>query len=155
MLPGVGVYSSLSSRNEAKFLGKCLFSFPFPIKAVQTDNGSEFLKEFERLCQDMNIPHYFIYPRQSKQNSYVERSHGSDEQEFYRWGNVWHNPEKMDEVLTGWQNIWNGFGTPSSVKLQNPYAVFRRIKGQKFTNSRYHYFTGLGGYYVAELGQCC
>ena len=44
-------YSSLASRNGADFLRNCLTEFPFRIKAVQTDNGSEFLKEFNRLCK--------------------------------------------------------------------------------------------------------
>jgi len=41
------VYPSESSRNGAHFLRECLLNFPFLIKAVQTDNGSTFLKEFD------------------------------------------------------------------------------------------------------------
>ena len=82
------VYSSESSRNGAKFLEECLRGFPFPIKAVQTDNGSTFLKEFDKACQAKGIPHYFIYPRTPKQNTYVEISQGADKREFYQQGNV-------------------------------------------------------------------
>ncbi|MDP3995877.1 MAG: DDE-type integrase/transposase/recombinase, partial [bacterium] len=66
------VYPSESSRNGAEFIEECLLGFPFPIKAIQTDNGAPFQKEFDKFCQAKGIPHYFIYPRSPKQNSYVE-----------------------------------------------------------------------------------
>ena len=50
------VYSSQSSRNGALFLKECLVSFPYPIVALQTDNGAPFLKEFEKF---VDIAMYF------------------------------------------------------------------------------------------------
>ncbi len=124
------IYSSPSSRNAAVFLKNCLVMFPFEIKNIQTDNGSEFLKEFEKLCQELNIPHYFIYPRKKEQNAYVERSHGSDEQEFYRQGNVWQSREKMNEELKKWQNIWNNIRPHESLNYQTPRAYFEELKSR-------------------------
>ncbi|MBT9165020.1 MAG: hypothetical protein DDT22_01055 [candidate division WS2 bacterium] len=76
------VYPSESSRNGAHFLQECLLSFPFTIEAVQTDNGSTFQKEFEKLCKEKGIPHCFIYLRSPKQNTYVEISRWADDREF-------------------------------------------------------------------------
>lgn len=101
------VYSSQSSRNGALFLKECLASFPFQIKAIQTDNGSPFLKEFERACEQKKLPHYFIYPRSPKQNSYVEISHGADEREFYQQGNTHILLPVMQREIQKWQDIWN------------------------------------------------
>jgi transposase InsO family protein len=126
----LGIYPSLSSRNGAAFLEKCLREFPFAVRNVQTDNGSEFLKEFDRLCRERNLPHYFIEPRQKKQNSYVERSHGSDEQEFYQQGNAWQNREKMAEVLAAWQDIWNNFRPHEALDYKTPRAYFEELKGR-------------------------
>lgn len=100
-------YSSEASRWGACFLEACLSEFPFPINAIQTDNGSTFQKEFEHACQKRHIPHYFIYPRSPKQNSYVEISHGADEREFYQQGNVIIDPQIMRIKLKEWQRIWN------------------------------------------------
>ncbi len=124
------VYSSLSSRNGAAFLKKCLAGFPFTIRNLQTDNGSEFLKEFEKLCRELKIPHYFIYARHPKQNTYVEISHGADKREFYQQGNVWQNREKMNEVLTGWQNIWNNFRPHEALDYKTPRAYFEELRGR-------------------------
>jgi len=95
----LGVYPTQSSRNGALFLKECIISFPFPILAIQKDNGAPFQKEFDKLCKELNLPHYFTYPRSPKQNSYVEISHGADEREFYQQGNVCSILSEMQRVL--------------------------------------------------------
>ena len=45
------VSSSLSSKQGTKFLQLCVQKFPFQIRAVQTDNGHEFLKYFDQMCK--------------------------------------------------------------------------------------------------------
>ncbi|HQO27635.1 MAG TPA: DDE-type integrase/transposase/recombinase, partial [Candidatus Pacearchaeota archaeon] len=47
------VYPSESFRNGAQFLQECLEVYPCPIQAIHTDNGSTFLKEFDRLGQEL------------------------------------------------------------------------------------------------------
>lgn len=113
-------YSSLASRNGADFLKNCLVEFPFKIKNVQTDNGPEFLKDFDKLCQAKGIPHYFIYPRTPKQNTYVENSHGSDEKEFYRQGNVCSDLAVMQTKIKGWQDTWNGIRPHEALNYLTP-----------------------------------
>jgi len=126
----LGAYASPSSRNGALFLEKCIAAFPFMVRNIQTDNGAEFLKEFEELCRKLNLPHYFIYPRKKEQNAYVERSHGSDEREFYQRGNVWQNREKMNEVLEQWQDIWNNFRPHEALDYKTPRRYFEELKGR-------------------------
>jgi transposase InsO family protein len=100
-------YSSLASKNGACFLEHCLKGFSFQIKNIQTDNGPEFLKYFDDLCKNMNIPHYFIEARHPKQNTYVESSHGADEKEFYLQGNIGYDIESMQRNLEKWEYVWN------------------------------------------------
>lgn len=101
------VYSSESSRNGAHFLRECIAGFPFPVQAVQTDNGAPFLKEFDKMCKELNLPHYYIYPHSPKQNTYVERSHRSDKREFYQQGNVCSILSVMQKKIRKWEDIWN------------------------------------------------
>lgn len=126
----LGAYPSASSRNSTLFLERCRREFPFRILNIQTDNGSEFLKEFEKRCAELGIPHYFIYPRQKKQNAYVERSHGSDEREFYQLGNVWQDREKMNEALGVWQDIWNTFRPHQALGYKTPNKYFEELKSR-------------------------
>jgi len=44
-----------------------------PIHTVQTDNGSEFLAEFEEYCQKQKLKHLFTYPHSPKINGVIER----------------------------------------------------------------------------------
>lgn len=122
------VYPSQSSRNGAHFLKECIASFPFRIKAVQTDNGAPFLKEFENLCRELAVPHYFIYPRTPKQNSYVEISHGADKREFYQQGNVCSMLPVMQEKIREWERVWNTIRPHEALGQLTPKEYFQRIQ---------------------------
>lgn len=100
-------YPSEASRWGARFLEACMREFPFPIRNIQTDNGSTFQKEFRMACEKYRIPHFFAYPRQPKQQTYVEISHGADKREFYQQGNVRIDPERMRMAMKEWQRVWN------------------------------------------------
>lgn len=120
------VYSSLSSRNGADFLQECINCFDFEIKNIQTDNGPEFLGEFDKLCKKLNTPHYFIEPRHPKQNTYVETSHSADEKEFYQQGNVSPLLEVMQLKILEWQNVWNKIRPHESLNYLTPEAYYRK-----------------------------
>jgi len=120
------VYSSSSSRNSARFLQECVNNFDFEIKNIQTDNGSEFLGEFDKLCKELNIPHYFIYPRHPKQNTYVETSHSADEREFYQQGNVSPLLEVMQQRIIEWQDVWNKIRPHESLNYLTPEAYYHK-----------------------------
>ena len=68
---------------------------PFPIREVQTDNGTEFTKRlianapndktsFELELEHMGIIHHLIRPATPRHNGKVERQHRIDEMRFYR-----------------------------------------------------------------------
>jgi transposase InsO family protein len=48
--------------------------FPFKIKSIQTDGGSEFMKYFKEGCKEYNIPLHILPPHKPKYNGRVERS---------------------------------------------------------------------------------
>lgn len=121
-------FPSEASRNGAAFLAMCREEFPFPILAVQTDNGSPFLKDFIRRCEELKIVQYFIHPRTPKENTYVERSHGSDEKEFYAFGNVVSDWRVMHGKLKGWQGVWNGIRPHEALGYRCPNAYLAYLK---------------------------
>ena len=120
------VYSSATSRNGAAFLQECINNFDFEIKNIQTDNGPEFLKEFDKLCEKLNIPHYFIEPQHPKQNTYAETSHGADEREFYQQGNVSPLLEIMQLKIIEWQNVWNKIRPHEALNYLTPEAYYHK-----------------------------
>lgn len=120
-------YSSLLSKNGADFLKYCIQKFPFVIKTIQTDNGKEFLKDFEKLCKELNLSHYFIEARHPKQNTYVENSHGSDEREFYQQGNVDKDIEAMNGALEDWEHKWNYIRPHQALNYLTPNEYLQKI----------------------------
>ena len=52
-------------------------------REVRTDNGHEFQAKFHLHVEDMGIRHAYIKPRSPQLNGKVERSHRTDEQDFY------------------------------------------------------------------------
>jgi len=124
-------YSSLLSKNGADFLRVCVGKFPFRIKAVQTDNGKEFLRDFDRLCEQLNITHYFIEARHPKQNTYVENSHGFDEREFYQQGNIYQTIDLMDQALAKWEYVWNYERPHQALGYLTPVEYSNKIQLQK------------------------
>jgi len=125
------VYPSESSRNGAQFLRECIASFPFRIKAVQTDNGPTFLKEFDKLCKELNIPHYFIYPRTPKQNTYVEISHQADKREFYQQGNVCSILPIMQEKIKEWEDVWNTIRPHEALGQLTPSQYYWKLQTKR------------------------
>jgi len=93
-------YDEASNFNAIRFLKELTAIVDFEIKAIKTDNGSCFtnrytgynkssdplnprLHAFDILCQKLEIPHYLIDPGKPQQNSFVERSHRTDQEQFY------------------------------------------------------------------------
>ncbi len=83
-----------STYSSAIFLEHLLKAFPFPIKCVQTDNGTEFTKRllpaerrtptlFETRLKQCGIEHKLIRPYTPRHNGKVERSHRKDNEYFY------------------------------------------------------------------------
>lgn len=120
------VYSSESSLNGTHFLEECRQQFPFPIATVQTDNGAPFLGKFDQTCKQQKIPHYFIYPRTPKQNTYVEASHHADEDEFYQTGNIVSNLPLMQQKMIERQHVWNTIRPHQALDYLTPQEYFER-----------------------------
>jgi transposase InsO family protein len=79
-------YKTISSLSGKDFLGRVKEYFPFPIQAVNTDNGSEYLLNFHKELEEVwKIPHYFTNPHCPKQNGRVERLHQTAEYEYFNY----------------------------------------------------------------------
>lgn len=124
----LNIYPSESSRNGSDFLRMCCEEFPFEIDVIQSDNGSPFLKEFEEECRKRKLPHYFIYPRHPKQNSYVEISHQADKREFYLQGNTYQNLETMRTKIKEWEFVWNNIRPHEALGQISPNAYLEKYK---------------------------
>lgn len=113
-------YGSKTSFCGKDFLQKVIYDFPFKIEAVLTDNGPEFMGEFDEECTRLGIKHYWTNPVSPDQNSFVESSHSIDEKEFYE---VYYIPcglTGFNEALDSWEREYNQIRPHGSIKFMAP-----------------------------------
>src|SRR5260370_41236134 len=80
------VYAHNSIKSATAFVEEVRRRLPLAIQRVQTDHDSEFGTDFTWHLRDLGVAHRQI-PRGCPQaNGKVERSHRTDEDEFYRRG---------------------------------------------------------------------
>ena len=91
----------------ARFLEYLETKFPFKIKAIQIDGGSEFMKDFEEAVQKRQILLFVIPPRSPKLNGYVERANRMYREEFYEVETIGHTMEEHNQQLERWENTCN------------------------------------------------
>ena len=75
-------YARLSSAIALDFMLKLETIAPFRVGAIKTDNGMEFLGDFDTYLKKKSITHYFSYPRTPKSNAYIERFNRTIQEEF-------------------------------------------------------------------------
>ncbi len=100
-------YRTASSYSAADFLRRLTFLFDDQIVNIQTDNGSEFLKHFERACQELKLNHYFSRTRTPQDNCYVEYFNKTLQKEWLNLGNFHPDTSFMNQSLTEWLIRYN------------------------------------------------
>jgi len=78
-------YTSNTSSNGSDFLKKFVTIAPFNVTRIQTDNGGEFEKYFEKSCQDIGLLHFYNYPKHPQSNGCVERFNRTIQEQFVYW----------------------------------------------------------------------
>lgn len=101
-------YRKLSAKNSLNFLEKVSQFLPYPVRVVQTDNGAEFLGEFDQYLNQQRIPHVFIYPRCPRINGVVERFNRIVQEEFlkYHLDELYH-PKTFYSALADYMVFYN------------------------------------------------
>lgn len=103
----VYAFEEHTPENTVKFLEMLMKAFPFKIRTIQTDNGTEFtykfISESKQSPMDIElkkrgITHVLIPPRTPWHNGKVERSHRNDQRYFYDW-ETFRGLDELNEKL--------------------------------------------------------
>jgi len=121
-------YKRQTSLKAAHFLHYLRKKFPYPIRAIQIDGGSEFKDQFEEACRAKKIPLFVLPPRSPKLNGHVERSNRTHREEFYEVYDVDLNLEEHNRQLTEWEYVYNYIRPHQSLDYLTPYQYYRRWK---------------------------
>lgn len=117
------IFDEESTYNSIQFLKIVMDKFPYPIKAIKTDNHSTFTNYYlgtnkrsdmtvktihalDIFCGQNSIIHYLIDPGKPTQNGTIERSHGEDQRKFYEM-NKFRSANDLKKKIRVWNNYYN------------------------------------------------
>ena len=126
------MYDEHSTYSSLDFLKKLIEKFPFPIREVQTDNGTEWTNAllvkksthktmFEEYLEECGIKYHRIQVATPRHNGKVERQHRLDEQRFYSKMRMF-SLEDGRKQLAKYNKISNNI-SKSCLKYRSPNAV--------------------------------
>ena len=111
-------HNSLCARD---FIQKLEKVFPYKIKAVQTDNGSEFHKYFMQYLEKQKITHYWNYKGQPYKNGHIEKFNRTIQEEFIDQNEIWFdNVDEFNEKMLEWILWYNTKRYHWSLNLTSP-----------------------------------
>jgi transposase InsO family protein len=100
---------SHSSKTFAHFFFLVMQLFPYEVKNVLTDNGSEFKKHLDQLLKKNGITHYHTYPKTPKMNAHCESFNGTIQEEFvdFNVNLLFDNTTKFNEKMKEYLVFYN------------------------------------------------
>ena len=118
------VYEKHTQANAINFIDHIIEKFPFRIREVRTDNGHEFQAKFHWHVEDLGIRHTYIKRGTPQLNGKVERSHRSDQQEFYQLLS-YKGDVDLEAKLDEWERFYNFARPHGAHNSQTFYEVLR------------------------------
>ena len=118
------VYRRHTQQNAIAFLDYVVQKFPFRIHTVRTDRGHEFQAQFHWHLADQGIRHVYIKARTPQLNGKVERSHRTDQQEFYQLLSYTDDVD-LGQRLAEWEAFYNYHRPHAAFAGQTPYEALR------------------------------
>jgi len=122
---GLRAYKSQTSSKAAHFLQYLQKKFPFPIKAIQIDGGSEFKKHFEEECERRELLLFLLPARSPKLNGHVERANRTHREEFYEVEEVSLSLEEHNRQLERWEYVYNYIRPHQALDYLTPYEYYQ------------------------------
>lgn len=114
-------YKRITATNMKDFYLRFKQVYPGRIMIWQSDNGSENLGEFDKQLEADKIPHYFIYPRCPKIDTFIERYNRTVQKEFIDYYlDVIHDDKLFSEKLIKWNLYYDCERRHHSLGLKSP-----------------------------------
>ena len=111
-------HNSLCARD---FIQKLEQAFPYKIKAIQTDNGSEFHKYFMKYLEERKIVHYWNYKGQPYKQGHIEKYNRTIQEEFIDQNEIWFDDvNEFNKKILEWVMWYNTKRYHWSLNLMSP-----------------------------------
>lgn len=101
---------------------------PFKVLYIQTDNGLEYQSQFDKVCEDLKVKHYYIHKNSPNENAVIERSFRTDQEEFFF--RLQESPTDINELNSWFQKFltfYNEERPHFSLDFKTPLQVVRGV----------------------------
>ena len=119
------LHTAATASLAAQFLESVLARMPFGVKAIQVDNGSEFMAEFEQACREKQLRLFVLPPRSPKLNGQVERAQRTHTEEFYELCCVEPTVAALGAELRRWENVYNTVRPHQALGYRTPHQFIQ------------------------------
>ena len=120
------IYRKHNQQCAIQFINYVIEKFPFRINTIRTDRGHEFQARFHWHVEDQGMKHVYIKPRSPQLNGKVERSHRTDQQEFYQLL-TYTDDVDLNRKLEAWEQFYNYDRPHGAFAGKTPYEVLRSL----------------------------
>jgi len=152
----IGLAENSDSRTAVAVQEQAAGRLPFAIAAINNDNGGENEKDFSVYLEKEKVAQFFSRAGTPTDNPRVERSHLTDELEFYGQGNLYKNFNDQAKAIADWEQTYNfvrphqalGYLTPmefcrlwqknpgEAYRIKNKYAAYLKKQSRRLAKSR-------------------
>jgi len=122
---GIRVYGRQTSYCGAKFLEYLQSTYPYEIKAIQIDGGSEWKRDFEEACREKGIILFVLPPNSPKLNECVERANRTHREEFYELEEIELSLVEHNNQLSRWEHTCNYIRPHQGIDYLTPNEYYR------------------------------
>lgn len=131
----LGLAEDGGSQTAVAVQEECAKRLPFAIACANTDNGSENGGDFAEYLKQNNIVHFYSRSGTPTDNPRVERSHLTDELEFYQPGHIGRTFAEQKQKLAAWEYRYNYVRPHQALGNLTPMAFHELYKSDP--NSAY------------------
>jgi len=116
-------------KNAINFVHYVITKFPVRIQNIRTSNGYVFRWHFHwHVEKDPGMSHMCIKPGIPNLKGKVERSHGTDQREFYQIPD-YKGDVDLNKKLQEWEDFYNCCRPHAAFNGKTPYEILReRLK---------------------------
>ena len=117
------LYTTHSSKQAADFLKRLHYVTEGEIINLHHDNGSEFQKDFEVACQDINLPQWYSRVRTQKDNAVLERFNRTIQEEFIAITDIdLEDTREFNHYLLDWLVEYNSIRPHQALDYLTPLS---------------------------------
>lgn len=120
------IFAQHNQEAAIQFIDYVIEKFPFRISTVRTDRGHEFQARFHWHIEDQGMKHVYIKARTPQLNGKVERSHRSDQTEFYQLL-TYTDDVDLNKKLEAWESFYNYHRPHISLNGKTPYEMMKSL----------------------------